>query len=71
MSYSPLTGLVYIPVADMPSDYSGGDMIGLGVAIETLGYGPDEEVPPDAGRLLAWDPVARENALAGRPSHSL
>ena len=60
MSYSPLTGLVYIPLADMPSTYSGGDLLGMGVDIEALGYGPDEEVPPDAGRLLAWDPVARE-----------
>ena len=60
MSYSPVTGLVYIPVADMPSTYRDGDLLGMGVDIETMGYGPDEEVPPDAGRLLAWDPVARE-----------
>ena len=60
MSYSPVTGLVYIPVADMPSTYRGGDLMGMGVDIEAMGYGPDEDVPPDAGRLLAWDPVARE-----------
>ena len=60
MSYSPLTGLLYIPVADMPSTYVGGDLMGMGVDIEAMGYGPDEVVPPDAGRLLAWDPVARE-----------
>ncbi len=60
MSYSPVTGLVYIPVADMPSTYRGGDLLGMGVDIEALGYGPDEEIPPDVGRLLAWDPAARE-----------
>ena len=60
MSYSPVTGLVYIPVADMPSTYVGGDLLGMGVDIEALGYGPDEEIPPDVGRLLAWDPAARE-----------
>ncbi len=58
MSYSPKTELLYIPLTDMPSTYSSGGWIGA--RVELLGYGPDEEIPPDVGKLLAWDPVERE-----------
>ena len=57
MSYNPNTRLVYMPVADMPSTYSA--MGFFGARVEVLGYGPEEEVPFGAGRLVAWDPVER------------
>ena len=57
MSYSPKTRLVYMPVADMPSTYSASGF--FGARVEVLGYGPEEEVPLGAGRLVAWDPVQR------------
>ena len=57
MSYSPKTGLVYMPITDMPSNFSPGGF--FGARAETLGYGPDEEVPIGSGRLVAWDPVHR------------
>ncbi|MCY4564052.1 MAG: PQQ-dependent dehydrogenase, methanol/ethanol family [Gammaproteobacteria bacterium] len=57
MSYSPKTGLVYMPITDMPSNYAPSGF--FGARAETLGYGPDEEVPAGSGRLVAWDPVQR------------
>jgi quinohemoprotein ethanol dehydrogenase len=42
-SYSPLTGLVYIPATDVPDNYEGGP----GPGIQLI------------GKLLAWDPVSQ------------
>ena len=58
MSYSPQTALIYIPVTDMPTTWTPGGM--LGAMPDALGVGPDEKLPPNVGRLLAWDPVKRE-----------
>ena len=72
MSYSPETGLVYIPATEtygvfaQDEDYEmnpGG--FNLGVA---FGFGPDADpVNPEdgsgtVGRLVAWDPIAMEEA---------
>ena len=67
MSYSPETGLVYMPVTDMPSAYAPAGF--FGARVEILGYGPDEEVPVGAGRLVAWDPVQRE--VSWRVDHAI
>ena len=58
MSYSPQTGLVYMPVTEMPAEFSAGGF--FGARTEVLGYGPEEEVPIGAGRLVAWDPAQRQ-----------
>ena len=58
MAYSPLTGLVYMPVADMSTPFSTVGYPGGGV--DTVGLGPDEPTPANRGRLLAWDPIKRE-----------
>jgi quinohemoprotein ethanol dehydrogenase len=53
MSFSPLTGLVYIPALDVPSTYF----------IQGSEVGADFYLPPRAaklqprGRLVAWDPI--------------
>jgi PQQ-dependent dehydrogenase (methanol/ethanol family) len=70
MSYSPLTGLVYFPMQDMPIDYMNDPgfvrregFSNLGVVISTL---PDDPLVRKAIRngfsaaLLAWDPVAQK-----------
>ncbi len=57
MSFSPRTGLLYIPAMNMPSTFSAGGY--FGVQVELLGYRPDEAVPLGAGKLVAWDPVKR------------
>ena len=57
MAYSPKTGLVYMPIADMPTPFSGE---GRARMLDVVGLGPDETAPPNSGRLLAWDPVARK-----------
>ena len=62
MSYSPQTGLVYIPVSDLPGYYATGpDGTGW---YEPFGLTPGEPVPAGVpelpGRLLAWDPVRRK-----------
>jgi quinohemoprotein ethanol dehydrogenase len=59
MSYSPQLGLVYLPVVDMPATFAAGGGF-FGSRTEILGYGPEEKVPSGAGRLIAWDPVRRE-----------
>ena len=69
MSFSPLTGLVYVPLTDLAADFyalpPSKDEFGV-----TLSSGwrfdmrPDafagEELPADSGKLRAWDPVRRE-----------
>lgn len=69
MAYSPKTGLVYIPVQDIPLDYAVDDAFkytpggwNLAIASQTLG-GPQNESDRKVlgmqtrGFLLAWDPV--------------
>ena len=54
MSFSPLTRLVYVPVADLATYYSVAGPYGLRLD------SPAEPLPAGSGKLLAWDPVGRE-----------
>jgi mono/diheme cytochrome c family protein len=80
MSYSPDTGLVYIPVLDFPASYGqpehfvyrpGAANTGTDGIIGSL---PDDQAVRDAlrplikGRLLAWDPRTQREAF--RVEHS-
>jgi quinohemoprotein ethanol dehydrogenase len=74
MSYNPSTGLVYIPVIDIPATYAQPEAFNYypgAVNIGTdgvLGGLPDSQAERDAigamikGRLLAWDPVQQKEA---------
>ena len=74
MSFNPQTGLVYIPVLDMPSVYAddfefkyiaGAPNLGIDPVIASL---PDDQAERDAlrpmlkGRLVAWDPKTQSEA---------
>lgn len=61
MSYSPLTGLVYIPAQDLPTTYrlEKDAMLG-GVFIDLYGYQEnDPDRPQKLSKLVAWDPVTQ------------
>jgi mono/diheme cytochrome c family protein len=72
MSYNPQTGLVYIPVLDMPAVYGQPAQFKYNPGIGNTGTDgvvgslPDAQAERDAygamvkGRLLAWDPVKQE-----------
>ncbi len=65
MSYSPLTGLVYLPTTELAANFSArGPSQWHYEAVPpkwpSEGYGYDEKLPPDIGQLKAWDPVKRE-----------
>tara|TARA_R110002110_G_C13469795_1_gene720093 strand:- start:1259 stop:3421 length:2163 start_codon:yes stop_codon:yes gene_type:complete len=74
MSYSPLTGLVYIPVLDIPAVYAQPANFKYNPGVSNLGTDgiltglPDDQAERDAvgalvkGRLLAWDPVKQREA---------
>ena len=74
MSYSPQTGLVYIPVLDIPAMYGQpahfkyNPGVGNTGTDGVIGGLPDEQAERDAigalvkGRLLAWDPVKQQEA---------
>jgi quinohemoprotein ethanol dehydrogenase len=63
MSYSPVTGLVYIPYMQLGSRYvrgqvEGGDFVFRDVTLFSV---VDEDDPGDGkGALLAWDPVTQK-----------
>jgi PQQ-dependent dehydrogenase (methanol/ethanol family) len=72
MSYSPQTGLVYIPVLDIPANYAQPpefeyrpDYSNLGIDF-VIGGLPDAQAERDAlrplvsGRLVAWDPKTQQ-----------
>ena len=62
MSYSPKTGLVYIPALNFPSVFKKerGAAMG-GVSVDLYGYDPlDTDLPKDLGKLIAWDPVEQK-----------
>ena len=80
MSYNPMTGLVYIPVLDIPANYAQDegfkylpDATNLGVDGIIAGL-PDTQAERDAlrplisGRLVAWDPKTQSEAW--RVQHS-
>ena len=54
MSFSPRTGLVYVPVQDIHSYYSAFGPYGFHLE------GPEEPLPMGSGKLLAWDPVGQK-----------
>ena len=74
MSYNPQTGLVYIPVLDIPATYAQPENFKYNPGVFNLGtHGilsglPDDQSERDAvgalvkGRLLAWDPVKQQEA---------
>ncbi|MDP6980283.1 MAG: PQQ-dependent dehydrogenase, methanol/ethanol family [Myxococcota bacterium] len=81
MSFNPQTGLVYIPVLDIPANYAQPaagfvyrpGVANLGIDGPTSGL-PDKQAERDAlrpliaGRLVAWDPKAQKEAW--RVEHS-
>ena len=54
MSYSPATGLVYLPVTNAPSTWSSKSPFPDNYSV------PVDDLPDDSGQLLAWDPIKRE-----------
>ena len=80
MSYSPDTGLVYIPVLDFPASYGQPEEFVYRPGVANIGTDgiigslPDSQAERDAirplmkGRLLAWDP--RTQSEAWRVEHS-
>ncbi len=74
MSYNPDTGLVYIPVLDMPAIYGQPEAFTYNPGVGNTGVDgivgglPDDQAERDAfgamlrGRLLAWDPVKQAEA---------
>ena len=74
MSYNPETGLVYIPVLDIPANYGQRNAFRYNPGVVNTGTDsivaalPDGQAERDAlrplirGRLLAWDPVAQREA---------
>lgn len=79
MSYSPDTGLVYLPAKQEPSTYRLDDNFALQTVGMNVGlnwwdpYGEVNELPPEFGAefqgyLLAWNPVTQEEVW--RATHS-
>lgn len=73
MSYSPKTGLVYIPAQEVPALYENDPDYTFNPRTMNTGLKMDSPVPADLavrqqimasfkGRLLAWDPVAQRKA---------
>jgi PQQ-dependent dehydrogenase (methanol/ethanol family) len=72
MSYSPDTGLVYIPVLDIPANFGGAKNFTYRPGLTNLGIDgiiaglPDAQAERDAlrplvaGRLVAWNPVTQQ-----------
>ena len=76
MSFNPQTGLVYIPVLDIPAMYGQPSEFRYNPGVANTGTDgvigglPDDQAERDAigalvkGRLLAWDPVKQKPAWA-------
>jgi quinohemoprotein ethanol dehydrogenase len=74
MSFSPKTGLAYIPVLDIPAMYGQPENFKYNPGVGNTGTDgiigglPDDQAERDAigamikGRLVAWDPVKQEEA---------
>jgi quinohemoprotein ethanol dehydrogenase len=65
MSFSPKTGLVYIPAQDNGRYYEGSKNFSYtpleyNLGLEPIGRNMEKYEIPYKGRLLAWDPVARK-----------
>jgi PQQ-dependent dehydrogenase (methanol/ethanol family) len=68
MSFSPRTGLVYVPVHEMPSFYKEDPAfepqpgrMNTGMDYSLFVHGSDQEIEA-SGALVAWDPVRRREA---------
>ena len=60
MSFSPLTGFVYIPAIDVPTTFFSTEAQGLGATgVEFEFPKPGAKAKP-LGRLIAWDPVNKK-----------
>lgn len=80
MSFSPRTGLVYIPAQEIPLTYSHDDSFkyvpgawNTGIKLELAGLPDDEEVRKEVaqmvrGHISAWDPIAQREVW--RVQHS-
>jgi quinohemoprotein ethanol dehydrogenase len=66
MSFSPMTGLVYIPAMEVPAVYAPDKNFKYRPGMWNLGgdFAEATDAPPEyfSGSLLAWDPVARKAA---------
>jgi quinohemoprotein ethanol dehydrogenase len=68
MSFSPITGLAYIPLQETSWVYSQAPVFKYIRGQWNMGHNPDAERPPEAanivskGALLAWDPVKEQPA---------
>ena len=60
MSYSPATGLVYIPYMKMGGRYSTDDPDGPMTLLGTTVYPVVKDPDDGTGALLAWDPVSQQ-----------
>ena len=65
MSFSPKTGLVYIPAQDNGRYYEGSKTysytpLQYNLGLEPIGRNAEAYDVPYKGRLIAWDPVARK-----------
>ncbi|MEL0168584.1 MAG: PQQ-dependent dehydrogenase, methanol/ethanol family [Pseudomonadaceae bacterium] len=73
MSYSPLTGLVYIPYQEVPATYiNEGDKFTRINGYNTGAGLENTELPSEyvSGALVAWDPIKQQAAWrAERPTH--
>ena len=71
MSFSPDTGLVYLPAHGTPGLYRMGDSILFaGATAQYYGVDPDDdEKMKQVGKLLAWDPITQ--AARWQVNHSL
>jgi quinohemoprotein ethanol dehydrogenase len=70
MSYSPRTGLVYIPVMQIGAHFYRGEQTENAFDLFGLMLEPIVEKPGDGkGRLVAWDPVAQQEAWSVQHDH--
>jgi len=70
MSFSPETGLVYIPAAEVSMEYSLGQGKGLG-STQYQWQLPSADKPQSLGVLLAWDPVAQKARWSVRMKYAI
>lgn len=64
MSYSPKTGLVYIPATNYPSKFKVTDtaaFIGMELVVDLYTFPADSEPPKDIAKLIAWDPLSQSS----------
>jgi PQQ-dependent dehydrogenase (methanol/ethanol family) len=67
MSFSPKTGLVYLPAHDTPFWYANEGVFklrpetwNLALDVDRVVEQTEKEPPPSKGQLIAWDPIAQK-----------